>query len=112
MVHYTSHEPCYSARVIKFTNCRILRGDSLVHSDLWISPQTGKVLHGQGVFFNEKVGPAKVIDLGGRIVSPGFIETQINGAFGFDFSAEYENPTEYAKGVAKMRKGLIQTGVT
>jgi len=110
MGHSTEQQPTPS--VIKFTNCRMLHGNSLVETDLWISPDTGKILNGQDVFFGDKIGPSKVIDLQGRIISPGFIETQINGAYGFDFSDASKNPSEYAKGVATLRKGLVQTGVT
>jgi N-acetylglucosamine-6-phosphate deacetylase len=98
--------------IIKFTNCRILRGNDLVESHLWISSETGKILNGQDVFYSEQIGPSQVIDLQGRIVSPGFIETQINGAYGFDFSEDSNNPLEYAKGVATLRRGLVETGVT
>ncbi|KAF2672959.1 N-acetylglucosamine-6-phosphate deacetylase [Microthyrium microscopicum] len=101
-----------SSKLIKFTNCRLLRGDSLVKADLWISPETGRVLHGQDVFYSQKLGPSKVIDLGGKILAPGFVETQVNGGFGFDFSNECDNLSDYAKGVNKIRKGLVQFGVT
>jgi len=101
-----------STPVIKFTNCRILRGKELVNDDLWINTKTGKVVKGEDVFFGQKLGPGKIIDLKGRILAPGFIETQINGAFGFDLSEDCEDVREYVKGVSKMRKHLVSTGVT
>jgi N-acetylglucosamine-6-phosphate deacetylase len=98
--------------VVKFTNCRLLRGNQLVNDDLWISSRSGKILNGQEVFFSEKSSPDQIINLQGRILAPGFIETQMNGAFGFDFSAVPEDMVDYAKGMARFKKGVITTGVT
>jgi N-acetylglucosamine-6-phosphate deacetylase len=98
--------------VIKLTNCRLARGDKLVKVDLWLSPDTGKIVRSQDVFFDSKLGPSRTIDLGGKIVCPGFIETQINGAFGFDFSADLDDMNHYAKGVMKIRKEIVKFGVT
>lgn len=111
MVQFNEPDSPVSA-IIKFTNCRLLRGKHLVQDDLWISSESGKIVRGEDVFFGQKVGPRKVIDLGGRIIAPGFIETQINGAYGFDLSEDCDDMREYAKGVAKMRKNLVHTGVT
>jgi N-acetylglucosamine-6-phosphate deacetylase len=112
MVHSTATENCTNYRVIKFTNCFIPRENVLVRADLWISPETGKILDGQDVFYNSKLQPNRIIDLKGKIISPGFIETQINGGFGFDFSANPESAIDYIKGVLKFRKNILQYGVT
>jgi N-acetylglucosamine-6-phosphate deacetylase len=53
-----------------------------------------------------------VIDLGGRIISPGLIDIQLNGAYGFDFSVAPEQISEYGKELARLNKSLIRTGVT
>ena len=98
--------------ITKFTNCRLLRNGSLVEEDLWVSSRNGKILNGQEVFYNHRAAPDQVIDLGGRILSPGFIDVQVNGAFGFDFSVAPERSVEYVKGFAKVNKGLVKTGVT
>jgi N-acetylglucosamine-6-phosphate deacetylase len=110
MVYYPTNNSTRS--VIKFTNCRLARGDSLVKADLWISPDTGKIVRSQDVFFDSKLGPSRTIDLGGKIVCPGFIETQINGAFGFDFSADLDDSSQYVKGVMKIRRDIVKFGVT
>ena len=55
--------------------------------------------------------PDEVIDLGGRILSPGFIECQLNGAFGFNFSTLLE-PSVYAKKLRDVNRQLVRTGVT
>ncbi|TFB07544.1 N-acetylglucosamine-6-phosphate deacetylase [Trichoderma ghanense] len=96
----------------KFTNCRLLRGDKLVHEDLWVSSLSGKVVNSQAAFFDDLVLPDQTIDLGGRIVSPGFIDVQLNGAFGFNFSTLLDDMSQYGKKVKEVQKLLVQTGVT
>ncbi|KAL1589357.1 hypothetical protein WHR41_01943 [Cladosporium halotolerans] len=98
--------------VIKFTGGLIVKGDALVEEDLWISSVTGKILHSQEVFYDYHVIPDEVIDLRGKVLSPGFIDVQLNGAFGFDFSTVPEDMTTYHKGLKQLNKQLIQTGVT
>jgi N-acetylglucosamine-6-phosphate deacetylase len=112
MVHPVTDETYTENKVIKFTNCSIPRGNNFVKTDLWISPETGKILDGQDVFYNSKLQPSQVIDLKGKIISPGFIDTQFNGAFGFDFSTEPENAIDYMKSVLMIRKNILQYGVT
>lgn len=98
--------------ITKFTNCRLLRGDTLVHEDLWISSFTGKIIRSQAAFYDEYTLPDKTIDLGGRIVCPGFIECQLNGAFGFNFSTVFEDMSLYGKKLRDLNRRLIKTGVT
>lgn len=99
--------------VTKFTNCLLVHGNKLVNEDLWISSISGKILSGQETLFEHRTAPDKVVDLGGRILSPGFIETQMNGAFGFDFSViPHEGIAAYGKGVLRVNKSLVTTGVT
>ena len=90
----------------------MLRNGQLVEEDLWISSRNGKILNGQEVFYNHRAAPDQVIDLGGRILSPGFIDVQVNGAFGFDFSVAPEKSTDYVKGLVRVNKGLVKAGVT
>ncbi len=96
----------------KFTNCRLLRGDKLVSGDIWVSSVTGKIVNSQAAFFDELVLPDETVDLGGRIVSPGMIECQLNGAFGFNFSTLLDDMSQYGKKLKDVNKLLIQTGVT
>ncbi|KAF7559960.1 hypothetical protein G7046_g4200 [Stylonectria norvegica] len=96
----------------KFTNCRLLKDDALVEEDLWVSSVTGQVIHSQACFFDELVLPDKTIDLGGRIVAPGMIECQLNGAFGFNFSTLLEDMSQYGKKLQEVNRLLIKTGVT
>ncbi len=60
--------------ITKFTNCRLVKGDSLVRGDLWVSSATGKIVYSQAAFYDELALPDGVVDLGGRILSPGLID--------------------------------------
>ena len=98
--------------ITKFTNCRLLRGDVLVDEDLWISSESGKVIRSQAAFYDEYILPDETIDLGGRIISPGFIECQLNGAFGFNFSTLFQDMSTYGKKLRDLNGQLVKTGVT
>jgi N-acetylglucosamine-6-phosphate deacetylase len=102
-----------SSGVIKFTNCSLVKGNSLVKQDLWVSSVSGKILNGQEILYEHRTAPEDIVDLGGRILSPGLIDTQLNGAHGFDFSVIPEEGTSaYGKGVLRVNRSLIATGVT
>ena len=99
--------------VTKFTNCLQVKGNDLVDEDLWVSSISGKILNGQKLLFEHRTAPDQIVDLGGRIISPGFIDTQLNCAYGFDFSViPDEGATAYGKGVLRVNRSLIATGVT
>ena len=98
--------------VTKLTGGRLVKGDQLVEEDLWISSVTGKILHSQEVFYEHHVVPDEEIDLEGKILCPGFIDVQFNGAFGFDFSTIPEDMTTYQKGLKRLNRHLVRTGVT
>lgn len=94
------------ARVLRFTNCRILRGGALLRcgrrrgadceaglggrrterapdppvrrEDLWV--RGGRVLDPEKLFFEERRVADELRDCGGCILAPGFIDVQINGA--------------------------------
>ncbi|KAK4991187.1 N-acetyl-glucosamine-6-phosphate deacetylase [Elasticomyces elasticus] len=85
--------------IVKFTNCRLVKGDDLVEEDIWFTSVSGKILQSQETFYDYQATPDEIVDLGGRIVSPGFIDVQINGAFGFDFSVVSDGTSTYTKGL-------------
>jgi len=58
------------------------------------------------------VVPDATVDLGGKILSPGLIDAQLNGAFGCDFSSIPDDPSMYGKTIRLVNKSLITTGVT
>ena len=50
--------------------------------------------------------------MGGNIVSPGFIDIQINGAYGFDFSVYEGDSDAYRRGLQTVAEKIVETGVT
>lgn len=98
--------------VTRLTGGRLVRGKDLVEEDLWISSVTGKILHSQEVFYTHHVVPDEVIDLQGKILCPGFLDVQFNGAFGFDFSTIPDDMATYHKGLRSLNRQLPTTGVT
>ncbi|RAL01516.1 N-acetylglucosamine-6-phosphate deacetylase [Aspergillus ibericus CBS 121593] len=99
-------------RITKFTNCRIVKGLELVEQDVWVDSVSGKILKDQEAFYGLHLSPNEVIDLGGRILAPGLIDVQLNGAQGFDFSVPQSSKELYDEGLRSVNKGLARTGVT
>ncbi|KAI0821138.1 Metallo-dependent hydrolase [Irpex lacteus] len=99
--------------LICFTNCLLPTEDgSLVEKDLWIDEVRGVVLDAQKTFFKRRQRPDRVIDLGGNILSPGYLDIQINGAYGFDFSVFYGDHEAYRNGIKHVAEKIVETGVT
>ncbi|KAF8891794.1 Metallo-dependent hydrolase [Infundibulicybe gibba] len=99
--------------LVCFTNCLLpLEDGSLVEKDLWIDERRGVILDAQQTFFLRKERPDRLIDLGGNILSPGFIDIQINGAYGFDFSVYDGDDEAYRNGMKMIAERIIETGVT
>ncbi|ORX67881.1 putative N-acetylglucosamine-6-phosphate deacetylase-like protein [Linderina pennispora] len=74
--------------ITQFYNCRILRDHKLVEDYLYV--QDGKIIDPAKMFWEENRVPDVRIDCKGGIVSPGYIDVQLNGAYGFDFSNDTE----------------------
>ncbi|KAJ1983431.1 N-acetyl-glucosamine-6-phosphate deacetylase [Dimargaris cristalligena] len=92
----------------KIYNGRILRDHQLVNNaTLWI--ENGQIKDGAEVFWSEKRSPDRIIDARSGIICPGFIDLQINGAFGIDFS---EPTPTYAEDLRRVSRGLLQHGCT
>ncbi|KAL7914018.1 N-acetylglucosamine-6-phosphate deacetylase [Trichoderma velutinum] len=98
--------------LIKFTNCRILQGEKLVNEDFWICTSTGKIVDAREAFNHSSSPQIDVIDAGGRIISPGLIDCQLNGGFGFNFSTMPDDMNAYDKLLREFNRQLISTGVT
>ncbi|KAF9166126.1 hypothetical protein DFQ26_008629 [Actinomortierella ambigua] len=97
-------------KVTKITNCKILRDHKIVEQDaIWI--QAGKIIDPHKFFWYQKRLPDVVLDAKGLLVVPGFIETQINGAFGVDFSVPSDDTT-YERDLMKVNQGLLKYGTT
>lgn len=91
----------------KFTNCTILRDHKIFKEDLWV--RNGVIVNPEEIFFLEKIKADQIINCDGSLISAGFIDIQINGGWGTDFSFDVEKVEE---GVAKVAKNLLKHGVT
>jgi len=97
--------------LIKFTNCKLTIDGTLKDQDLWIDSAKGVIVDAQKVFFDEQRPADQIINLGGKVIAPGFIDVQINGAMGMDFSV-FQDDESYAKGVKTVNQALVKYGVT
>ncbi|KAL6268116.1 hypothetical protein P5V15_001207 [Pogonomyrmex californicus] len=91
----------------QFYNCKILRDSKIQIEDLWV--RNGMIMNPEKIFYDEKIKPDIRIDCDGALISPGYIDLQINGGFGIDFSYNVDNVEE---GITKVAKGLLKHGVT
>lgn len=68
----------YDNSVLKqFCNCKILREGKIQLEDLWV--RNGEIVNPEKIFYDEKITPDVRIDCNGALISPGFIDMQING---------------------------------
>jgi len=97
--------------LVKFTNCRLALNGTLVSQDLWIDTARGIIVDPQKCFYDNLAMADRIINLGGKIIAPGYLDIQINGAMGMDFSVPSDDET-YSKGVKLVNKTLVKYGVT
>ncbi|XP_065821043.1 N-acetylglucosamine-6-phosphate deacetylase [Labrus bergylta] len=102
-----SNKSVSDAPITQFVNCRILRDHRLQREDLWV--RDGRILDPEKLFFDEQGYADKRVDCEGSIIAPGFIDTQINGGYGIDFSQASD---DVGSGVSFVAKKIIEHGVT
>lgn len=102
-----SNKTVSDAPITQFINCRILRDHQLQREDLWV--RDGRILDPEKLFFDEQGYADKRVDCAGSIIAPGFIDVQINGGYGIDFSQASE---DVSSGVSFVAKKILQHGVT
>uniref|UniRef100_A0A671VQU3 N-acetylglucosamine-6-phosphate deacetylase n=1 Tax=Sparus aurata TaxID=8175 RepID=A0A671VQU3_SPAAU len=102
-----SNKSVSDAPITQFINCRILREHQLQRDDLWV--REGKILDPEKLFFDEQGYADKRVDCEGSIIAPGFIDVQINGGYGIDFSQACE---DVCSGVSFVAKKILEHGVT
>ncbi|XP_070837466.1 N-acetylglucosamine-6-phosphate deacetylase [Chaetodon trifascialis] len=95
------------APITQFINCTILRDHERKREDLWV--RDGTILDPEKLFFDEQGYADTCVDCEGSIVSPGFIDVQINGGYGIDFSQASEDVNT---GVSLVAKKILEHGVT
>lgn len=94
-------------KLYQFRKCRLLRDGKIIRDDLWI--RDGKIIDPRKIFWEEQVKADVQIDCNNLIICPGFIDLQINGGFGVDFSSDIDSLED---GLLTVAKGLLQYGVT
>ncbi|KAL6728843.1 hypothetical protein Aduo_010578 [Ancylostoma duodenale] len=111
-VRFNARELQYdlTGKLIQFVNVKVLRDGKITWDHLWV--RDGKIIDGAAVFYDEKRKADIEVDCEGYILSPGFIDIQINGGFGVDFSTLPSTDIEYQRGVEKVSRGLLSHGVT
>uniref|UniRef100_A0A8C4UQN6 N-acetylglucosamine-6-phosphate deacetylase n=1 Tax=Falco tinnunculus TaxID=100819 RepID=A0A8C4UQN6_FALTI len=102
-----SNKSVSDAPIVQFTNCRILRGHRLQREDLWV--REGKILNPEKLFFDEKGSADIQLDCKDSIIAPGFIDVQINGGFGVDFSLATD---DFKSGIDLVSQKILSHGVT
>ncbi|XP_041813053.1 N-acetylglucosamine-6-phosphate deacetylase [Chelmon rostratus] len=102
-----SNKSVSDAPITQFFNCRILRDHKLQREDLWV--RDGRILDPEKLFFDEQGYADKRVDCEGCIISPGFIDVQINGGYGKDFSQATDDAGAKVSFVAKK---ILEHGVT
>ncbi|XP_061837506.1 N-acetylglucosamine-6-phosphate deacetylase isoform X2 [Nerophis lumbriciformis] len=102
-----SNKSVSEAPITQFVNCRILRDHRLLREDLWV--REGKILDPEKLFFDEKAYADERVDCEGTILAPGFIDVQINGGYGVDFSQVSEDVNASVSLVARK---VLEHGVT
>lgn len=93
--------------ITQFRNCRILHHQEIIRDDLWV--RNGEILDPRKLFWEEKGYADLQVDCQNAIIVPGYIDVQINGGFGYDFSSE---PELVKEGVQKVSQGILSHGVT
>uniref|UniRef100_A0A8C6XMQ8 N-acetylglucosamine-6-phosphate deacetylase n=1 Tax=Naja naja TaxID=35670 RepID=A0A8C6XMQ8_NAJNA len=101
------HKSTVDAPILQFTNCQILKDHVLQREDLWV--RAGKILNPEKVFFDEKKSADVQLDCKGSILAPGFIDVQINGGFGVDFSLATDDAQA---GISLVSQKILSSGVT
>lgn len=103
--------------LLRFTNCQALLPDGNLPVDpttysLHVDPSTGKIVDGQSAFFDAQTAFTETIDLEGDYLVPGFIDVQINGGYGVDFSEFDGDQAEYLEKLDEFSRRILETGVT
>uniref|UniRef100_A0A672YNX2 N-acetylglucosamine-6-phosphate deacetylase n=1 Tax=Sphaeramia orbicularis TaxID=375764 RepID=A0A672YNX2_9TELE len=102
-----SNKSVSDAPITQFINCRILRDHHLQREDLWV--REGRILDPEKLFFDEKGYADERVDCEGSIIAPGFIDVQINGGYGIDFS---QPSNDVSSGISLVAQKILEHGVT
>lgn len=95
-LHFKQPPPPYFTMPIRFFNGKIIKNSQIFKQDLWVE---------NGIIIEPKEIADQEIDLKGHYLAPGYIDLQINGGFGVDFTTNLAD-------VNKVAKELLRHGVT
>ncbi|ORX96368.1 Metallo-dependent hydrolase [Basidiobolus meristosporus CBS 931.73] len=96
------------ARITKIVNARAIRaGQIIVGEDFYV--QEGKFVNPKSVYLEDPSQPVDVIDAKNALMSPGYIDVQVNGGLGIDFTSVRSN---ISQGLDKVAKFLLKCGCT
>lgn len=65
--------------VTKYFNCNVFKNGRILKEDLWV--EDGKIADPIVLFYDKKKIPDIEIDCLGSLITPGFIDLQINGQY-------------------------------
>jgi N-acetylglucosamine-6-phosphate deacetylase len=74
-----------------------------------VDSESGQILDLKSISDEPHLVPDRIIDLNGKILSPGFIDVQLNGSHELDFSVP---SATYAEDLRSVNRLLIRSGVT
>jgi N-acetylglucosamine-6-phosphate deacetylase len=98
---------------ICLSNVQVLESDaSISQRPLYIDQSTGCFVDENDISANAAV---QVLDMQNKLVAPGLIDVQVNGALGFDFSIfdpSHAGVIEYEAGIRKVAQAMLKHGVT
>lgn len=100
------------AQIIHFTNCYLADHRKLIKQDLFVDVISGIIIEKPINYLDLEV---EIIDLNELIISPGFIDVQINGCFGLDYSTTFNDESSKAQFVRNYNysmEKLLNFGVT
>nr|UEK51553.1 GluNAc-6P deacetylase-like protein [Parasacculina yatsui] len=96
------------SHIVQFTNCLALCDGRLVKCDVLV--ENGNIISAEHLFYVRRRRPDFRVDCDGAIVAPGFIDLQVNGGWGVDFSSPDLHDT--ATALNTVATGVLAHGVT
>ena len=91
--------------MLRLVNCLVAREGGLEEGELWLEGR-------RVVAAPHPAIPAPTKDCAGAILAPGFIDIQINGGFGVDFTSDIVDTETCLSCLTQVGEGLVEHGVT
>ena len=92
----------------RFKNCFHIRCHAIVKEDIWV--RDGKIDDMKNEATEDD--DIETIDCQGGLLAPGFIDIQINGGFGLDFTSDIRDQETGDQVLRTVGRGLLAHGVT